>query len=51
MIKEIIAQENKEAKQNTMDKLEKFKSEDGTSFSEAKAFADNLSLLFFHPDS
>ena len=42
MIKEIIAQENKEAKQNTMEKLEKFKSEDGTSISEAKAFADNL---------
>lgn len=42
MIKEIIAQENKEAKQNTMEKLEKFKSEDGTSFFEAKAFADSL---------
>lgn len=42
MIKEIIAQENKEAKQNTMDNLEKFKSQEGTSFSEAKSFADNL---------
>ena len=42
MIKEIIAQENKEAKQSTMEKLDKFKSENGTSFPEAKAFADNL---------
>lgn len=42
MIKEIISNESKEAKQNIMENLDKFKSNEGTTFSEAKAFADNL---------